>query len=137
MSSAEAARRLIRLRSKGGGQNALHRSAPLLAAARGTPEQPGKGAAHKCHALRSWQIPMGDHHPLDWPSENLVYRDSRRATVEETRAPFAPGARIGGDNSVEPGDEAAPPLKPVARKILDQISEKGCAAATVEKHNLG
>jgi hypothetical protein len=36
-----------------------------------------------------------------------------------------------------PSEEAAPPLEPAARKILDQIGEKGRLAATVKEHNLG
>src|SRR5690348_10446572 len=34
------------------------------------------------------------------------------------------------------GDDAAPSFEPVAWKILDQISEQGRVAATVEKHDL-
>ena len=36
-----------------------------------------------------------------------------------------------------PSEEPAPPLEPVAGKILDQIGEQGRVAAAVKEHNLG
>ena len=44
---------------------------------------------------------------------------------------------MGSDNPAEPGRDAAPPLEPVARKILDQIGEQRRAAVKVEEHDLG
>ena len=44
---------------------------------------------------------------------------------------------MGSDNPAEPGHDAAPPLEPVARKILDQIGEQRRAAVMVEEHDLG
>ena len=36
-----------------------------------------------------------------------------------------------------PSEEAAPPLEPVARKILNEIGEQGRVAVAVKEHNLG
>ena len=44
---------------------------------------------------------------------------------------------MGSDNPTESGRDAAPPLEPVARKILDQIGEHRSPAVTVEEHDLG
>ena len=44
---------------------------------------------------------------------------------------------MGSDNPAEPGRDAAPPLEPVARKILDQIGEQRSATVSVEEHDLG
>ena len=100
-------------------------------------EQPGKGAAHKGHSVLRRQISMRNQHPLDWPGENLVEGDPRRATIEEARTPVTRCARIGGDDPTMPSEEAAPSFEPVARKILDQIGEQGRVAATMKKHDLG
>ena len=62
---------------------------------------------------------------------------TRCSSVDETRTPVARRAGIGSDNPAEPGRDAAPPLEPVARKILDQIGEQRRAAVTVEEHDLG
>jgi hypothetical protein len=58
------------------------------------PEQPRKGAPHKCHTTLSRQIPMRNQHTLDRPSENPVECRSRRTAVEETRAPITPRATV-------------------------------------------
>ena len=44
---------------------------------------------------------------------------------------------MGSDDPAEPGHDAAPPLEPVARKILDQIREQRRAAVPVEEYDLG
>ena len=100
------------------------------------PEQPRKGAAHKCRAIFSRQIPMRNQHTLDRPSENPVECRSRCTTVKETRAPITRRARIGCDNPAEPSNHATPPLEPVAWKILDQIGEKDGVAVTMKEHHL-
>ena len=102
-----------------------------------TREQPCEGAPHEARATRRRQHAMGDHHPLDRPREHARECRARCPSVDETRTPIARRAGMGSDNPAEPGHDAAPPLEPVARKILDQIGEQRRAALTVEEHDLG
>ena len=102
-----------------------------------TPEQPGKGTPHKGRPIRRRQHAMGDHHPLDRPREHVREFRARSPSVDEARTPVARCAGLGSDNPAEPGHDAAPPLEPIARKILDQIGEQRCATVTVEEHDLG
>ena len=64
---------------------------------------------------------MGDHHPLDWPSKNLVERDSRRATVVETRAPFA---RAPGLGATIPSSRATTPRHPLNQRAENFGSDR-------------
>jgi hypothetical protein len=81
-----------------------------------TPKQPGEGAAHKRRPIRSRQIAMSDHHLLDWPGENFVECDSRRATIEEARTPITWHAGVGA--AIPPNRVTTP------RQPLDQSRGK-------------
>ena len=101
-----------------------------------TPRQPGKSAPHKGRVTRRRRHAMGDHHPFDRSREHTRDCRARCPSVDETRTPVARRAGMGSDNPAKPSHDAAPPLEPVTREILDQIGEQRGAAVTVEEHDL-
>jgi len=80
---------------------------------------------------------MGYQHPLDRPGENAIKRGTRRAAIDETRAPFPRSAWIRRDNAVEPSEQSAPTFEPGRAADFRSGRETRRAAGAAEEHHLG